>query len=70
MLVIRRINSPPNTQVRELCSDGVLKWFGHVESMEKDRIPKSMWECVLVFAQWIVYGRDELILFKGKRFGC
>ena len=48
---------PPNAQIRELCGvtkgvdkridEGVLRWFGHVERLEKDRIAKRVYvrEC-------------------------
>ena len=47
----------PNTQIRELCGvkkgldemidEGILRWFGHVERMERDRIAKRVYvgEC-------------------------
>ena len=47
----------PNARIKELCEvkkrvdekidEGVLRWFGHVERMENDRIAKSfyVWEC-------------------------
>ena len=33
--------------VGEKIDEGVLRWFGHVERMENDRIAKrvSVWEC-------------------------
>ena len=57
MLVIRRMDKVPNVRIREMCrvmkgvdvriDEGVLRWFGHVESMESDRIPKRVYlgEC-------------------------
>ena len=42
----------------------VLRWFGHMERMEKERIVKrvsSMYESVLVLIQWIGRGRDGVI---------
>ena len=43
----------PNARIRELCgvtkgvderiNEGVLRWFGHVERMEKDRIAKTVY---------------------------
>ena len=47
----------PNSRIRELCGvvkgvdektdEGVLRWFGHVEKMENDRIAKRVYveEC-------------------------
>ena len=53
LLGIRRMDMVPNAWIRELfgvtkgedemTDVGVLRWFGHVERMEKDRI--AMWEC-------------------------
>ena len=47
---IRRMDRVPNVRIRELCGvkkglderidEGVLRWFGHVERMERDRIVK------------------------------
>ena len=54
---IRRMYMVPNARIRELCGvrkgldgridEGVLRWFGHVERMERDRIAKSVYvgEC-------------------------
>ena len=52
LLGIRRMDSVPNAQLRELCkvangvhqkiNEGVLWWFGNVERMEKDRIARSL----------------------------
>ena len=49
-LDIRRMDELPNARIRELCGvtigvderidEGVLRWFGHVEKMESDRIAK------------------------------
>ena len=48
LLGIRRIDKVPNAQIMELCGvtkwvyvridEIVLRWFGHVERMENDRI--------------------------------
>ena len=44
LMGIRRMDRVPDVQVRELCGvrkgpdEGFLRWFGHVERMEKDRI--------------------------------
>ena len=50
LLGIRRRGRVPNERIRELCGvkkglderidEGVLRWFGHVERMERDRIAK------------------------------
>ena len=47
-LGIRRMDKVPNARIRELCGatkeveervdEGVLRWLGHVERMENDRI--------------------------------
>ena len=51
LLGIRRMDRVLNAQIRELCrvrkglderiDEGVLRWFGHVERMERDRITKK-----------------------------
>ena len=58
LLDTRRIDRIPNTRIRELCrakkgldegiDEGVLKWFGHVDRMERNRIAKSLCRNVLV----------------------
>ena len=57
LLGIRRMDMVPNSCIRELCGvkkgideriyEGVLRWFGHVEKMESDRIAKKVYvrEC-------------------------
>ena len=50
LLDIRRMDKVPNEQKRQLCGvmngvdekidEGVLRWFGHVENIENDRIAK------------------------------
>ena len=57
LLAIRRIDRVPNALIRELCGvkknlderidEGVLRWFGYVERMERDRIAKRVYvgEC-------------------------
>ena len=57
MLGIRRMDRVPNGQIRELCrvrkglderiDEGILRWFGHVKRMERDRIAKRVYvgEC-------------------------
>ena len=52
LLGIRRMDSVPNARIRELCGvkngldkridEGILRWFGHVERIEKDRIAKRV----------------------------
>ena len=52
LLGIRRVDKVPNARIRKLCGvtkgvdemidEGVLRWFGHVEKMEKERIAKSL----------------------------
>ena len=39
LLGIRRMDKVPNTRSDEKI-EGVLRWFGHVERMENDRITK------------------------------
>ena len=53
VLGIRRMDRVLNAQIRELyrvmkkvderIDDGVLWWFGHVERIENDRIPKRVY---------------------------
>ena len=57
MLGIRRMDRVPNTRIREYygvkkgldesIDEGVLQWFSHVETMERDRIAKRVYvgEC-------------------------
>ena len=57
LLGIRNMDRVPNVRIRELCGvtkgvaekidEGVLRWFGHVERMEKKRIAKRVYvgEC-------------------------
>ena len=57
LLGIRRMDKIPNARITEFCGvmkgaekridEGVLRWFGHLERMEKDRIAKSVYvrEC-------------------------
>ena len=57
LLGIGRINRVPNARIRELCGvtkgvdgrigEGVLRWFGNEERMEKDMITKRVYvgEC-------------------------
>ena len=54
---IRRMDKVPNAQIRQLCGvtkdvnekidEDVLRWFGLVERIENDRIPKRVYveEC-------------------------
>ena len=56
--VSMRMDKVPNARVRQLCGvtngvdekidEDVLRWFGHLERMENDRIAKSVYvvECV------------------------
>ena len=51
LVSIRRMDRVPNARIRELCGvtkgvderigEGVLRWFGHMERMENDRIAKD-----------------------------
>ena len=63
----------PNARISELCGvrkglneridEGVLRWLGHVERMERGRIAKRVYGGVcLVVVQWVGHGRDRLIL--------
>ena len=58
LLGIKRIDRVPNELIRELCGvakgvderidESVLRWVGHIERLENDRISKRMYigECV------------------------
>ena len=52
LLGIRRMDKVPNARITELCSDkredekiveSVLRWFGHDERIEKDRIARGVY---------------------------
>ena len=53
LLGIRRMDRVPNAQIRELCivnkglderiDEGILRWFTHVERMERDRTAKRVY---------------------------
>ena len=52
LLGIRRMDRVPNARIRELCGlkglgeridEGMLRWFGHVEMMERDRFAKRVY---------------------------
>ena len=53
LMGIRRMDRVPNARTRELCGmrkdidekidEGVLRWFGHGERMERDRIAKRLY---------------------------
>ena len=57
LLRIRRLDKVPNARMKQLCGvtkgvdeeidEVVLRWFGHVERMENDRIAKRTYveEC-------------------------
>ena len=49
---IRKMDTIPNARIRQLCGEtkgvnekigGDLRWFGHVERMENDRIAKRVY---------------------------
>ena len=64
----------PNAQIKELCrwkkglderiDEGILRWFSHVERIERDRIAKSLFRGLLVVVQWVGQGTNGLI--KGR----
>ena len=53
LLVIKMMDRVPNSRIRELCGvkkyldetidEGMLRWFGQVERMERDRIAKRVY---------------------------
>ena len=61
LLGIRRMDRVPNARIRELCGvtkgmdrridEGILRWFGHVEKMENDRIAKRVYAGACVDSQ-------------------
>ena len=84
LLGIRRVDRVPFAQIRDLCrvmkgvderiDEGVPRWFGDVERMEKDRIAKRVYvgecgsSCSVGSPQkrWIETVKDSL----RKRFRC
>ena len=61
-----------NARIRELCGvtkevderidEGVLRGFGHVRGWRIiGLLRESMWESVLVVAQWVGRGKDRFI---------
>ena len=62
LLGIRRMDRVPTARIRELCAvkkgldkrtdEGVLRWFGHVERMKRDRIAMIVYvgECAGSFS--------------------
>ena len=85
LLSIRIMDRVPNAQIRELrrvkkwlyerIDEGILRWFGPVEKMERDRTAKRVYveECAgshSVGSLW-KRGIDTVIeMFQEKRFGC
>ena len=71
LLRARRMNKVPNAWVRVLCGvtkvvnkgidECVLRWFGYLERMEKDRV--YVGECA-GSCQWVVRERDGLMPLK------
>ena len=72
---IAKLNRVPNAWVRELCGvkkvlderidEGVLRWLGHVEKMENNKIPKRV--CIREYAgsrSVVGRGRDGLIPWR------
>ena len=49
LLGVMRMNRAPNARSRELCGvpkgfdENVVRWFGHIERMENDRIAKRVY---------------------------
>ena len=72
LLGIRRMDRFLNARIRKLCvvknglderiDESLLRWLGHVERLDRDRIAKSLFECVLLVIQWVGCGRVGLIL--------
>ena len=70
LLGIRRMDRVPNAGIGELCGlrkglneridEGVLRWYGSVEWMERDRITRVC-RRMLVVVQWVGHGRAGLI---------
>ena len=72
LLGIRRMNIIPNAWIRELCrvkkvlderiDEGVLRWFGHVERIVRDRIAKRVYRGEYSGSRSVGrHGRDGLI---------
>ena len=73
LLGIRRMDRVLNAQIRELCGvkkclderidEGMLCWYAHVKSMDRDRIVKRVYVGVCAGSHSVVvHGRDRLIL--------
>ena len=83
-LGIIRMDRIPNSRIKELCrakkdlgeriNEGVLRWFSHVERMERDRIPKRVYVGECAGNHSVDRPRKRLIdcegVTKEKRFGC
>ena len=84
LIGIRSMDRVPNARTRELCGvrkglderidEGVLRWFAHVERMERGMIAKRVY--VGEFADSRSVGRprkrwlDTVKEFEETRFGC
>ena len=73
LLGIKRMNKFPNARIKQLCKRprvwmkkidaGVLRWFGHVERIENDRIAKRVYVGECAGSRSVGgRGRGELIL--------
>ena len=72
LLGIRRIDTVHNARIRQLCGvtkrvnekidEDVLRWVGHVESVDNDRIAKRVYVgSVLVVSRWVGQRRGLFI---------
>ena len=72
LLLISSIYKVPNARIRELCGvkkglderidQGMLRWFGYVERMERDRTAKRVYVGECASSHSVVdHGRDGFI---------
>ena len=85
LLGIRRMDRDPNLRIRELCGvskdlderidEGVLRWFGNVDRMERDRIAKRVYVGVCAGSRLVgsprkIWTDTVKECLKKKRVGC
>ena len=79
---ISRMDRVPNAWIKELCGvrkglheridEGVLRWFDHVERMERDMIVKRVYVGEYTGTHSVGWPRKRWTdaVFKEKRVGC
>ena len=66
-LAIRRIDTIPNSKIRELCN--VKKWFSHTKRMKNCRIVKRIYEWEVYYGNFEKAGLINL-MFVFSSCGC